>query len=82
MKVIVKYHIINSNTLTYGMFEENGNIIPNKRITDKIITLGGIASNVGWLNQDVHRCTNEIKEIFPKCNSVEYSLVECDYDKW
>lgn len=82
MKIIVKYDIIDSNNLTYGMFEENGNIIPNKRITDKVHPLGGIASNVGWLKQDVHHFTDEIKEIFPECDSIEYNIVECDYNNW
>ncbi len=82
MKIIVKYQIIDSNNLNYGMFNENGVMIPNKRITDRQVPLGGTASNLGWLNQDVHRFTNEIKETYPDADTIEYQLTECHYDNW
>lgn len=82
MKVIVKYQIIDSNNLAYGMFKENGEMIPNKRITDRQVPLGGIASNVGWLKQDVNCFTDEIKGIHPEADFIDYQLLECDYDSW
>ena len=82
MKVIVKYQIIDSNNLTYGMFEENGKMIPNKRITDRQVPLGGTASNLGWLKKDVHCFTDEIKEIHPDADIIYYQFLEWDYDSW
>lgn len=82
MKVIVKYQIIDHSNLTYGMFKENGEMIQNRRITDRKIPLGGTASNIGWLKQDVHRITDEILEMHPEHNSVEYELFECNHDNW
>lgn len=82
MKIIVKYQIIDSNNLTYGMFKENGEMIPNKRITDRQVPLGGIASNLGWLKQDVHRFTDEIKETYPEADVIDYQLIEWDCGSW
>jgi len=79
MKVIVKYQIINSETLSYGMFQDNGEMIENEMITNNKVPLGGIASNLNWLKQDVHRCTNEIKEMFPNVKDVDYILTECEF---
>ena len=82
MKVICKYQILDASNLTYGMYREDGTMIENKRITDEKVPLGGIASNVGWLKQDVHRCTDEIKEMHPEAYNIEYQLLECDYGSW
>jgi len=82
MKVIVKYQILDAYTLTYGMFREDGTMIENKRITEDKVPLGGIASSVSWLKEDVHRSTGEIKEIHPEASNIEYQLVECDYGSW
>ena len=82
MKIIVKYQILDASNLTYGMFREDGTMIENKRITEEKVPLGGIASNEGWLKQDVHRFTDEIKEIHPEASNIEYQLVQCDYDSW
>jgi len=82
MKVIVKYQIIDYSILIYGMFQENGDIIRDNRITDRISPLGGIASNESWLEQDVHRCTDEIKEMFPNATDIKYELVECHQSEW
>jgi len=82
MKVIVKYQVIDSNNLTYGMFKLGGEMIANPRITDQQVPLGGVASNIGWLRQDVHRCTGDIMEFHPEYDSIEYELVEMDYDRW
>ena len=82
MKVIVKYEILDDSNLTYGMFEEDGTLIPNIRITEEEVPLGGIASNVGWLKKDVHRCTDEVKELFPEVKDVDYELLECNQNEW
>jgi len=81
MNVIVKYQIIDSSNLRYGMFKEDGEVIQNKRIKEKY-PLGGIASNLSWLEQDVHRCTDEIKEMFPQIKDIKYILLECDIESW
>jgi hypothetical protein len=78
MKVTVKYQIINSENLSYEMFQENGEMIENKRITDRKVPLGGIASNLDWLKQDVHCFTEEIKGMFPDVEGVDYVLIESE----
>lgn len=80
MKVIVKYQILDASNLLYGMFREDDTIIENKRIPERKVPLGGIASNVSWLQQDVHRFTDEIKEMHPEIDTVEYVLVETDFE--
>jgi hypothetical protein len=64
MNVIVKYEIKNQDWLEYGMFETMENMIPNLLIKDRKVPLGGVASNLSWLQQDVHWATDEIKERF------------------
>lgn len=76
MKVTVKYQILDTNNLSYGMFQENGKMIENKRITDEKAPLGGIASNLDWLERDVHCFTEQIKGMFPDVEDVEYVLME------
>jgi hypothetical protein len=82
MKVIVKYQFLDSSNLTYGMFDENGVMIENTWITDRKVPLGGIASNVRWLEKDVHSFTSGIKDRFPNVTEIDYQLFECDCLTW
>ena len=81
MKVIVKYEIKSHDWLEYGMFETMKDMIPNLRIQDRKVPLGGIASNLYWLKKDVHRATDEIKQRF-SANDVEYVLFELPMSEW
>jgi len=81
MKVIVKYEIKNHDWLDYGMFETMADMIPNLLIKDRNVPLGGVASNLSWLERDVHRATDEIKERF-SVNEVEYVLLEVPISQW
>ena len=81
MTVIVKYEIKSHDWLEYGMFESMDNMIPNLLAKDKKMPLGGVASNVSWLQRDVHSQTNGIKERFG-VEEVEYFLFELPMNQW
>ena len=82
MKVIVKYGIIDHSNLAYGMFKEDGEMIPNDKITERKVPLGGISSNTDWLRVDMHRFTDAIREQFPEAEDVEYVLTCSPVSEW
>ena len=81
MTVIVKYEIKSHDWLEYGMFESMNDMIPNLLIEDEKVPLGGVSSNVSWLQRDVHSSTNEIKERFG-VEEVDYVFFELPMNQW